>query len=185
MRKVALWVVLGVLAGSLVATVVSGRQLRALFAVVAFLMALNLLFGRRDFQLWAHLPPAPVLQFVAALIGFFSVLMGIGGGVFNNIFMTLSGRSIHRAVATSSGVGVLISIPGVIGFVWAGYGQPTLPDWSPGFVSLPGVLLVIPASIFAAPIGAGLAHRLSKKLLQKSFAVFLMIVSIRFFVSLL
>ena len=184
LRNVAVWIFLGVVLGSLLAAVVSGRQLRALFALLAFAMALKMLFGRRDFQLWQDFPPSPLFEFLSALMGFFSVLMGIGGGVFNNVFMTLFGRPIHKAVATSSGVGVLISIPGVMGFMWAGFGHQSLPAWSVGFVNLLGVMLVIPASIFAAPFGAKLAHKLSKTVLQRSFAVFLMIVSLRFFVSL-
>ncbi len=185
LRRIAVWIVFGVCLGSLVAAIVSGAQLRGVFAVLALAMALKMLFGRTDVQVWKSLPPTPVLQIGASLIGFFSVLMGIGGGVFNNIFMTLAGRSIHRAVATSSGVGVLISVPGVAGFVWAGMGQAGLPAFSLGFVNLLGVLLVIPASILAAPYGARLAHRLPKDLLQKSFAVFLLLVSARFFLSLL
>ena len=185
LRKIAVWVFVGIVAGSLVATIISGAQLRALFAVLAMAMALKMAFGRADVQFWDNFPPAPLFQGLGAGIGFFSVLMGIGGGVFNNVLMTLFGRSIHVAVATSSGMGVLISLPGVIGFALAGQGAANLPAFSVGFVNLLGVLMVIPASIFAAPYGARLAHNLSKKMLQLSFAVFLMLVSARFFYSLL
>ena len=185
LRKIAMWILLGVVTGSLLAAIVSGGQLRALFAVLALGMALKMLFGDSEGQLWEHFPPSPLFEVLATLIGFFSVLMGIGGGVFNNVFMTLFGRSIHLAIATSSGVGVLISIPGVIGFMWAGFGQQALPAYSVGFVNLLGVLLVIPASIFAAPYGARLAHKMSKRALQTSFAFFLILVSVRFFYSLL
>ncbi len=185
LRKMALWVFIGVGAGSLVATIISGSQLRALFAVLALLMALKMTFGRSDFQIWDDFPPTPLFQGLGAAMGFFSVLMGIGGGVFNNVLMTLFGRSIHTAVATSSGMGVLIALPGAIGFVLAGGGIENLPAYSFGYVNLLGVLMVIPASIFAAPYGVRLAHKLSKQVLQKSFAVFLMLVSARFFYSLL
>ncbi len=185
LRKMALWVFIGVGAGSLVAIIISGAQLRALFAVLAMAMALKMTFGRSDFQIWDDFPPAPLFQGLGTAMGFFSVLMGIGGGVFNNILMTLFGRSIHRAVATSSGMGVLIAVPGAIGFVLAGQGVENLPAYSFGYVNLLGVLMVIPASIFAAPYGARLAHKLSKQMLQKSFAAFLMVVSLRFFYSLL
>ncbi len=185
LRKVAVFVVSGVLAGSLVASVISGVQLRAVFAVLALLMALKMLFDRGNVQLWEGFPPSPWLQVLTGGLGFFSVLMGIGGGVFNNILMTLCGRELHKAVATSSGVGVLIAIPGVLGFMWAGAGHGDLPAGSIGFVNILGVLLVIPASMMMAPYGARLAHRLSRNVLQKSFALFLLLVSLRFFLSLL
>ena len=60
---------------------------------------------------------------VGTVIGFFSTLMGIGGGIFNKPFMTLYGRSMHQAVATTAGVGVMASIPGIVGYIWAGLGD--------------------------------------------------------------
>ena len=184
LRKVALWVVLGVGAGSLAALVISGAGLRFIYAVLALLMGLKMLLDRQMKPLWTTPALMPVLPVAGGLIGFFSVLMGIGGGVFNNILMTLLGRDIHKAVATSSGVGVLIALPGVLGFMGAGYGLSGLPIGSIGYVNFLAVLLVIPASILTAPIGAGLAHRLPQKTLQKGFALFLLLVSARFFFSL-
>lgn len=86
--------------------------------------------------------------------------MGIGGGVLNNTFMTLFGRPIHQAVATSSGVGVLISIPAIIGMVVAGWGAPNLPPFSVGYINLLAVALIIPISTYVAPMGAQFAHKL-------------------------
>lgn len=184
LRRIALWVVVGVLLGSLAASVVSGVALRAVFAILAMANALSMLLLPRGFQLGAQLPGAPLFQLVGTGIGFFSVLMGVGGGVFSNLFMTFYGHSIHRAVATSSGIGVMISIPGMIGFMAAGWGRPELPAYSLGFVSLLGVALVIPTSLYSVPYGARLAHRLSRDALKRAFALFLLLISLRFFVSL-
>jgi uncharacterized membrane protein YfcA len=185
LRRVIIWVIVGVGLGSLAAAFISGRSLRAIFAVLALLMALKMIFGRSEWRLWEEFPPPFILRFLAAGIGFFSVLMGIGGGVFNNILMTLIGRDIHKAVATSSGVGVAIAIPGAFGFMWAGLGHEGLPAASIGFVNLLGVALVIPTSLFAVPYGARLAHSLSRAGLRRAFATFLVFVSARFFISLL
>ena len=185
LRKIALWVLLGVLFGSLAARFVSGGVMRGVFSLLAFLMALNMIFGRESWRLGEHLPKAPLLQLLGGGIGFFSLLMGIGGGVFNNILMTLYGHNIHRAVGTSSGIGVTIAIPGAVGMMLAGAGRADLPAFSIGFVSLLGVALVIPTSLFAVPYGAKLAHRLSKKHLRRAFSAFLLLVSLRFFLSLL
>jgi uncharacterized membrane protein YfcA len=106
--------------------------------------------------------------------------MGIGGGVLNNTFMTLYGRSMHQAVATSSGVGVIISIPGIIGYIWAGWGHAGLPPLSTGFVNFPAVLILIPTSVLAAPYGVRLAHALSRRKLEIAFGCFLIFVAARF-----
>ena len=48
--------------------------------------------------------------------------MGIGGGSIVNGGLFCN-RPIHQSVATASGVGVLISIPGAIGFMAAGWSK--------------------------------------------------------------
>jgi uncharacterized membrane protein YfcA len=91
---------------------------------------------------------------------------------------------VHQSVATSSGVGVLISIPGLIGYIWAGWGSPGLPPFSTGFINWITVALVIPTSLLAAPLGVRLAHAMTRRQLEIGFGVFLLVVSARFLVSL-
>ena len=185
LRGWILWLPLGVVAASVVAAIISGATLRAIFAVIAFAVATRLLANRQSWRLGDELPGNPARAIVGVLIGFFSTLMGIGGGVLNNTFMTLFGRPMHQAVATSSGVGLLISIPGIIGYMWAGWGAPGLPPYSTGFVNLPAMLLIIPASVLTAPLGVRLAHRLSRRQLEVAFGLFLLFVSARFAISLI
>jgi uncharacterized membrane protein YfcA len=119
------------------------------------------------------------------VIGFFSTFMGIGGGIMNNTFMTLYGRPMHQAVATSAGVGVLISIPGALGYVWAGWGASGLPALSLGFVNLIAIAVIIPVTLIVTPLGVRLAHALSRRQLEVAFGLFLIFVSFRFFASLM
>ena len=184
LRGWIVWLPVGVVAASAVAAVISGAALRAVFAVIALAVAIRLLANRDSWRLGTTLPENPLRAVVGVLIGFFSTLMGIGGGVLNNTFMTLYGRSIHQAVATSSGVGVLISIPGIIGYMWAGWGAAGLPPYSSGFVNIPAMLLVIPTSVLTAPLGVRLAHRLSRRQLEVAFGLFLLFVAARFALSL-
>ena len=88
------------------------------------------------------------------VIGTISTLMSIGGGAYVVILMTLYGRSLHQAVATSSGFGPLIAIPGLVGFMWAGWGTTGVPPGTIGYVSLLGAALAIPTGLLAAPLGA-------------------------------
>jgi len=114
-------------------------------------------------------------------------------GQLSSLFMTFYGRPIHQAVATSSGLGVLISIPGAIGYVYAGWPRAAeYPDVAAlqfpmalGYVSLIGFALFVPTSIYTAPIGARLAHSLSKRRLEVAFGLFLLAVCARFAWSLL
>ena len=101
------------------------------------------------------------------------------------MLMTFYNRPIHQAVSTSAGMGVLISIPGALGYMISGYDKVGLPPLSIGFVSLIGLVLFAPISIFTAPLGVKLAHALPKRKLEVAFGCFLLLVSLRFLASLL
>jgi uncharacterized membrane protein YfcA len=181
LRIWAVPVVLGVIVGSVVARYAPADLFKLVFVVVAGISAMRLLFGSSRWTIATELPGLLIMRAYGALIGLLSALMGIGGGQLSNLFMTFYGRPIHQAVATSSGLGVLISLPGAIGFMLAGWPQmPLLPPLSIGYVSLIGLILIAPTSAFFAPYGARLAHRLPKRTLEVAFGVFLLLVSARF-----
>jgi uncharacterized membrane protein YfcA len=113
------------------------------------------------------------------LIGLISSMMGIGGGSLSVPVMTAFGEPIHRAVGTAALIGLLIAIPGTLGFMLTGYGNPLLPTGSIGYVNLFGLALIAPTTVLAAPLGARLAHALNKRHLSLLFGGFLLIVAIR------
>ena len=125
-------------------------------------------------------------------VGLLSTLMGVGGGLFSNLLMTFYGRPIHQAVATSSALAVLISIPGALGYVYAGWPAAAhYPDvaalqlpFALGYVSLIGAVLVMPTSLTTAPLGVRAAHAMSKRALEIAFGCYLLIVGSRFVISL-
>ena len=176
---------LGVALASFVAAYVSGAGLRAIFAGIAFIVALRLIFNRESWRLGTEVPHGPIRAFAGAAIGFLSTLMGIGGGVLSNTFMTVYGRPIHQAVATAAGVGILIAIPGTLGYIAAGWGAEGLPPFSVGYVNLLGVAIVMPLSLLMAPLGVRIAHALTKRQLEVGFGIFLLLMSARFAYSLL
>jgi uncharacterized membrane protein YfcA len=189
MDVLRLWaapVVLGVIAGSLIAYVGSSAFFKVVYATLSTLMALKLLFGRESWRIAVELPKPPITVASGFAIGLLSALMGVGGGAFSAMFLTLYGQTIHVAVATSSGVGVLISLPGVIGYMIAGWPQQALmPPFSVGYVSFLGLALFAPAAVLAAPYGAKLAHSWPRRRLEMAFGFFLLFVAVRFLYSLL
>ena len=66
----------------------------------------------------------------------------------------------------------------------AGQGAQGVPPLTIGYVSLIGIALVIPTSVMTAPIGARLAHSITRRTLERAFALFLLIVAVRFFLTL-
>jgi uncharacterized membrane protein YfcA len=99
--------------------------------------------------------------------------------------LTLYGKPLHNAVATSAGIGVPITLAGTVGYVLAGLPhQAALPPLSVGFVSVIGLALIAPISSYVAPFGARLAHTLPQRRLEIGFGLFLLIASARFLASL-
>ena len=174
----------GAVAATIVAAYASGDQLKAIFAFVAFLIGLRFLFNRATWRLGTELPGLAARVAVGGFVGFFATLMGVGGGVMSNVFMTVYGRPIHQAVATGAGVGVLVAVPGTLGYIAAGWGTEGLPPFSLGYVNLLGLALIMPLGTLAAPLGVKLAHRLSRRHLEIAFGLFLILMAIRFTVSL-
>jgi uncharacterized protein len=177
---------IGVACGAVIAAFAPSSVFTGSFVVIATFMAVKLLFIRDRWNLASDLPGPIPMTFYGFGLGLASSLMGISGGGLSTIVLTLYGKPIHNAVATSAGVGVPITIAGAVGFVLAGLPhQAQLPPLSLGFVSLIGVALMAPVSSLLAPYGARLAHRLSQRMLEVAFGSFLLLVSLRFVVSLI
>jgi uncharacterized protein len=170
----------GVLLATVTVAYLTSGALRGVFACVCVMIAAKLLFGKEKWRLGDELPGNPVNSAVGVSIGFLSTLMGIGGGVLNNTYMTAYGRPIHQAVATSAGVGLLIGLPGFLGYVWAGWDRPGLPPFSTGYVNWLSVALLIPLSVIITPYGVRAAHALTKRRLEMLLGLYLLAVAARF-----
>jgi uncharacterized membrane protein YfcA len=187
-RAIRLWAlpaVVGVSCGAAIAAFAPPAVFKIAFVVLALLIAIKFLFAGDRWNLGSDLPgPLPMTAFGFG-IGLAGSLMGISGGSLSNIVLTLYGKSIHQAVATSAGLGVPITIVGTIGYALAGWhDRALLPPFSLGFVSLIGVAIMAPVSSLAAPYGARLAHKLSRRTLELAFSIFLLLIAARFLVSL-
>lgn len=175
----------GVLAGTAIAGFVRGAALTAIFAVMATIVAVYMAFGRPHWRIADHLPAGILRHGIAAFIGAVSAMMGIGGGTLSVPTLTLFGYPIHKAVGTAAAIGLIIGIPGTIGFVLAGWDVPNRPAWSLGYVNLLGVAALLPTSMLLAPVGARLAHSLDTRRLKQVFAAFLGLTALRMFYGLL
>ncbi len=185
LRRFGPFMVAGVVIGILTAKASSGTTLKWIWVVFGTLMAAKMALGRDDWRLGDDLPQSWGAELYVLAVGIVSVLMSIAGAAFMVTFMTLYNRPLLQAVGTSAGFGPMIAIPGVIGFIWAGFGVPGRPPLSLGFVSILGAAIIMATSLLTAPLGARLAHGISKRRLELAFAAFLAVVVLRFLASLL
>lgn len=180
-KRWSAFLLVGVVLGTLLATVLSGETMTLVFATVALAVALQMAI-RPDGIVWSdHLPSMPVQGLLATVIGTVSTLMGIGGGSLSVPTLAGYGFPIRRAVGTSAALGAIIALPGALGFILSGLGQPDRPPYSLGYVNLLGFILVFPTTMLLSPWGARIAHAIPPRMLRIAFALFLGIVALRLF----
>ncbi|MDY6923998.1 MAG: sulfite exporter TauE/SafE family protein [Pseudomonadota bacterium] len=168
------WVAFGALVGSGVAGVTSMEGLAIVYGVCLAVVAAQLGLMPERFTLRPDLPTSWGRRGFGTLIGGLSAMMGIGGGSFGGMLMTLCGRPIHQAVATASGFGVAIGLAATLGFVVFGWDAGGRPPLSLGYVNVPGAVVMAVLTTAVAPWGAKLAHSLDRRVLRKAFALYLL-----------
>jgi len=177
----------GMLAGSFGAALGAGfiptRHLAIGFTALVFYAATQILLnlkppGSRD------LPGAPGLFGAGVVIGAVSSLLAAGGAFLTIPFLSWCKVPLRRAIGTAAANGLPIAIAGTIGYVLTGIRSEGLPPFSIGYVYLPALALIVTTSMFAAPLGARLAHRLPVRRLRTIFALMLYAVAIRMLIGL-
>ncbi len=167
------WIAFGALAGAAAAGLTSMAGLALVYAVCLGLVGAQLGLLPETFRLRSDLPARWGRRAVASAIGLLSAMMGVGGGSLGGMVMTLCGRPIHQAVATSSGFGLTIGAVAALGFMVFGWDAPGRPPLSLGYVNVPAALLMGVLTGLAAPWGARLAHRLPRLALRRAFGIYL------------
>ena len=175
-KKWAPGVILGSILGSLSASFISGENLVIIFVILAFLISLNMFFQQKPIILKTDLPSSKLINIsIGSLIGFFSAIIGIGGGSFSVPTLTMFSKKIHEAVGTSAVFGFLIAFPGTITFAITGLKNEGLPIYSIGYINILIVLMISITSVFTAGYGARISTNMDKIVLRKIFAIFLLL----------
>jgi uncharacterized membrane protein YfcA len=180
-KRWALFVLIGALAGAWIAAQVHSRVLAMLFATLALLVALKMILLPQSRNLTDDVPRGSLVAVIPTAIGCLSSMMGIGGGTFSVMTLSLFNQPIHRAVGTAALLGLVISLPGTIGFIISGWNDVRVPPGSLGYVSMIGFALIAPATVLTAPLGARIAHAFAEKKLSMLFGAFLLIAAARLF----
>ena len=164
-------ILLGSYSGAILAKYLSFDFLRMFFAFFEITVALIMWFGisasshADNLSRW-------IWSFAGYFIGLISAMVGIGGGTMTTPFLVYNNVEIKNAIATSAAVGMPIAIAGSIGFMAAGLSQ-ALPTGGIGFVNFEALITIVAASIFFAPLGAKVTHKLDSNKLKKGFSIFL------------
>ncbi|MGB0833461.1 MAG: sulfite exporter TauE/SafE family protein [Psychrobium sp.] len=185
LKRWGLFIFIGVLTGSYLVTRVDGTYLTALFGTIATLSALNMLFRGGKAALFDRLPNTAGQGLMASGTGFFSAMVGIGGGTISVPLLTLFNYPAHKAVGTAAAIGLLISLPGAATILILGETPADAPAGTFGLVNIIGFTCIVPLTVLFAPVGAALAAKLDANKLKKIFAVVLLITGARMLAQLI
>ena len=177
-RRIAPGILLGTLAGAVLAARMPPTVLKGFFVAFLFYAAT---------QMWLDFRPAPHrglpgragTTLAGGVIGAVSSWVGIGGGTLSVPFLLWHNVPLHRAIATSAAIGFPIAVAGAAGYVLGGRGASGLPAGSLGFVYLPALAGIVLGSVLTAPLGARTAHRLPVRPLKRIFALLLIALALR------
>lgn len=173
-------VLIGVGLGVGYSLVASGASIKSLFGWLLTTAALHMLVTTfRPVTVAPQLSGDKAQTALGVLVGGLASVLGIGGGTLMVPLLNLYAYPIHRAVATGSVFGVIISIPAAVVYALSGWGRPGLPEAATGFVDWFAFALIVPASILFVPLGVRLAYRLKVTPLKRVFAVFLVVVGLK------
>ncbi len=166
-------IVVATFVGGLMAGLYSGDVLRIVFGVMALFIAANIVLPFQE-RLMGHLRGSRLThRIAAALVGYVSALMGVGGGALSVPTLHAFGATMHRAVGSGAAIGVFIAVSGTLGFIISGWSVADRPPFSLGYINVPALLLIGLTATLCAPLGAAIAHRLQQRTLKLAFAAFL------------
>jgi hypothetical protein len=177
-------VVAGVAVGTYFASTVDAHFLKQLFASLMLLISIYMAVTKEpQTEAHRHRVSKMIQRFFAAFVGMIAALLGVGGSILNIPFMTYMGMSMRKAVGTGGALAVVISLPAMTGYIMAGWSAQQLPPYSLGYVNWLALLIILPVSMVLSPVGVHVSHKLPRNTLRRIFAVVLIIVSVRMFMS--
>jgi uncharacterized membrane protein YfcA len=179
-KSYGIFVVLGVIFGTIFAASLKTKSLILFFSIVIFFLGFYLFFLKEKkinvpVKIKFHLKI--ILGF---FVGFISAPMGIGGAIMNVPILKFFGYSINKAIGSAAAIGFLIALFGAFGFLISGSYLKTNIPLSVGFLNIPAFLIFIPITTFMARIGARTVHKIDKNKISKYFGIFLIIVASKF-----
>ena len=172
---------IGAIIGAEFATQISGYWLKNIFAVFVMLIAMQMLFGRKDVS--KNAASNTTLTTAGAGVGGISALMGIGGGAILVPILVWFQVNMRQAIGCAALTGLVIAFFGSAGYIYNGLSVDNLPQYAIGYVYLPAALGIVSTSIFTANIGARLGQKLNVSVLKKIMAGLLIVVAVRMIVG--
>lgn len=169
-------IILGAIVGAAVAGHINAVFLRAIFIIFLLYVGMQMALEAQP-TIGSSNYSRKVDFWVAGAIGLLSSLVGIGGGTLTVPYLVHCRYPMRNAVAIASASGLPIAIAGTLSYMVLGMDAPSLPAGSFGYVYLPSFFGVAIGSVFTAPLGAKLAHKLPAQHLKRYFSLLIFVLA--------
>lgn len=168
-------VVIGSFIGSFASSSFSETSVNMVYGVLAIIAAVMMFIPKKKVEDQADILFNKPLAFsLAIIVGLASGIVGAGGGfILVPIMLVVLGIPTRVTIASSLAITLLASIGGSIGKVSTGQ-----VEW------LPTIIMII-ASLIAAPIGAKVSKKLNIKILQVFLAILILATAIKIWMDIL
>lgn len=184
-KQFILPMILGALLGAYIANLLSSTHLAILFGIIVWLLALRVFLIKNSAieinqkTLEERLPSKFLTFIINIIISSLAAIMGIGGGGFMVAFLQMRKIPMRMAIPIATLMGIPVAVFGTLSYIVLGPHDASLLKWSTGYVYWPAVFGITLTSIFTAPLGAKVAHRLSNNILRILFAAVLFIIGVK------
>lgn len=176
-KNIGVGIFFGAIIGAFLADQMSTEFLKVFFACATLILAVLMVSNPVQFICFKRGLSQPFAAIFGLGSGVVASLMGIGAASLTVPYMSMCRVEIHRAIGTASALGLMISVPATLTYMFTGWEEAFLPPLSIGYVNAPAWFVIMIMSILFAPLGAYVAHKIRVQNMRKVFAVFLILVA--------
>lgn len=174
----SLWsfVALGALLGAALSPLIDGHWLGLGVATFQCWMATRILIDRGPTA--GERPWVAPRSLAGTVIGSVSSVIGVAGATLMVPYFVGAGIDVRKAIGSSAALSIPLALAGVAGYLTA-RGAPVGGSHTLGFLYLPALAGVVPASFLTTALGTRIATALPVAALKRMFALVLYLVSAR------
>jgi uncharacterized membrane protein YfcA len=180
-RQILAFSLLGSFLGAITASLLSGVFLQKFFGFFMLMLSGYMLFKKSARAIDTALPIVSfkILALGGTLAGFISSIIGSGGGVLMVPFLRALQLPMRYAVGTSTLIGLPVASMGAATFIVAGLKEFPTTATTIGYLHWPALLAISFAGLTCAPLGAKFSKRVPTHILQRVFAVCMILVGLK------
>ena len=147
------------------------------FIIYTFLAAYEI-FKSPKIKSSVQLPSMIFANLYGFTIGSTSTIIGIGGGTMFVPYFIYHKVNPRLAVGLSSSLGIFIGLGASFGFIKNGLHLSQLPQFSLGYIYLPGLIFLTTSSLIFVRLATKWIHQISISSLKKIFACLLIFIGL-------